>query len=122
MCIGIPMRVVQVDGRLALCVRDLRGGEDDLTRVDLSLAPDVRVGEYVLTHLGSAVRVLEETEARAIDDALQAVALAQQGLPFEHLIADLVDREPQLPAHLRTEEKAWEESDVAAGQSLRMDG
>ena len=58
-------------------------------------------GTFVLTHLNSAIRVLEADDARLIDDALDALALAAEGGDVDHLFADLVGREPELPAHLR---------------------
>ncbi|MBB4244841.1 hydrogenase expression/formation protein HypC [Rhizobium tropici] len=59
------------------------------------------VGTYVLTHLGSAIRVLDADEAHKIDDALAGLAEAVEGRSFETLFADLISREPELPLHLR---------------------
>jgi hydrogenase expression/formation protein HypC len=59
------------------------------------------VGAQVLVHIDSAVRVLDAAEAGQIDDALDGVAAALAGQSFEHLFADLIDREPELPAFLR---------------------
>lgn len=95
MCIGLPMRIVSADAFSALCER--RGAVET---VSLMLIGPQPAGTPVLVHLGTAVRVLDETEAAQIDDALDAVAAALDGRPFEHLFADLVDREPELPAHL----------------------
>ncbi len=55
-------------------------------------------GPFAIAPLDAAVRVLEESEARLIDDALDGLALAAE---VDRLFADLVDREPELPAHLR---------------------
>lgn len=96
MCIGIPMTVVESDGQVALCER--RG---EVRRVSLLLLGEVPVGTQVLVHMDSAVRVLDAEEARQIADALDGVAAALAGQPFEHLFADLIDREPELPAFLR---------------------
>lgn len=60
-----------------------------------------RVGDWLLVHVGVAVRALSELEARQISDALEAVTAAAAGRPFEHLLADLIDREPELPPHLQ---------------------
>lgn len=96
MCLGVPMQVVSAGIGWADC----RNG-DAIRRIDTLLLGDVVAGEWVLVHVASAVRRLEAPEARAIRDALLAVQRAAAGEPFEHLIADLVDREPQLPPHLR---------------------
>ena len=50
---------------------------------------------------GAPSRRLDALEAQQIGDALRAVAAAAAGEPFEHLLADLIDREPKLPPHLR---------------------
>jgi hydrogenase expression/formation protein HypC len=96
MCIGLPMTVLEGDSSTALCER--RG---EIRQVSMLLVGAVPAGSPVLVHLGSAVRVLTAAEARQIDDALDGVAAALAGQPFEHLFADLIDREPELPDFLR---------------------
>lgn len=59
------------------------------------------IGTWLLTHLGSAIRVLDATEAQAIDNALTGLSEAVEGRAFDALFADLIDREPELPPHLR---------------------
>lgn len=96
MCFGIPMRVLRVDGLSALCE-----GHGRREQVDLSLIGRVEINTQVLVHLGNAYRALSDDEAAGITNAISAVAAAANGQPFEHLIADLTDREPQLPPHLQ---------------------
>ena len=55
----------------------------------------------MLAHLGSAIRVIDAEEARLIDEALLGLAEAVEGGDFLARFADLIDREPQLPEHLR---------------------
>ncbi len=54
-------------------------------------------------HQDTAVRVLDEEEVPLIENALRAADLAARGEAFEHLLADLIDRTPELPPHLREE-------------------
>lgn len=96
MCLGIPMRVVECDDFTALVER--RG---EVRRVSALLVGRQPVGAMLLVHIDSAVRRLDADEARLIDDALDGVAAALDGRAFDHLFADLVDREPQLPDFLR---------------------
>ncbi len=97
MCIGAPRKLASVDGHVARSVEGLV--------LDVSLlAGDVAAGDWVLVHVGTAVRRLEEQEALAVRDALAAADAAARGLPFEHLLADLIEREPTLPPHLAAEE------------------
>lgn len=98
MCIGIPMRVISDGDFVAECER-----HGAISSVSLMLVGPQAAGTYLLTHLGSAIRVLDPVEARAIDDALAGLAEAVEGRSFESLFADLVSREPELPPHLRSE-------------------
>lgn len=96
MCIGIPMQVITCSPFQAICERY---GESHT--VSVMLIGEQPVGTWVLTHLGSAIRVLDEAEALAIDDALTGLSEAVEGRNFDALFADLINREPELPAHLR---------------------
>lgn len=96
MCLGLPMTVIEADAFSALCQR---GSEQ--RRVSTLLVGQQAVGAHVLVHIDSAVRVLDPAEATAIDRAIDGLAAAMSGQSFEHLFADLVDREPELPEHLR---------------------
>ncbi len=97
MCLGIPMEIVSVEGLAARCRRD-----GELHLVDLSLLPEAQPGDHVLTFLGTARRLLDAEEARLIAEALGAVAAAMSGnaAAIDHAFADLIGREPTLPAHL----------------------
>ena len=98
MCIGIPMQVVRCEEHRALCV----SGSDE-TWVDLSLLGPQPKDTWVLVFLGAAREVLTEARAAQVQDALGAVAAVMEGQTdaLDHLFADLVGREPELPEHLR---------------------
>lgn len=96
MCIGIPMQVVSCNPFEAVCKR-----HDRTHIVSMMLVGEQAPGAFVLTHLGTAIRVLDEMEARMIDDALAGLSQAVEGRQFEALFADLIGREPELPPHLR---------------------
>jgi hydrogenase assembly chaperone HypC/HupF len=97
MCIGIPLRIIATQDLNATCVR--RNGEQEA--VDLSLIGPQPVGTWLLVHLGSARSVLTAEDAARVSDALLAIEAVQRGENIDHLFADLTDREPQLPPHLR---------------------
>jgi hydrogenase expression/formation protein HypC len=84
MCIGIPMRVVECDGFVALCE-----GRGEQRRVNVMLIEGAEPGAWVLTHAGNAVRLLEEDEAGQINEALDALAAALNGDPVDGYFADL---------------------------------
>ncbi|HEY9079394.1 HypC/HybG/HupF family hydrogenase formation chaperone [Magnetovibrio sp.] len=93
MCLGIPMRIVTVGDGRADC-QDRDGGFRDVVTL---LLDKPQVGDWVLVHLDNAMRILDEDEADQISDALQALNAVLHGDSFEHLFADLIDREPELP-------------------------
>jgi hydrogenase expression/formation protein HypC len=100
MCMAIPMQVLEVsaDGLRARCQG--RAGEAE---VDTLLSGPLQAGQWVLTFLGSAREVVTAEDARRIDDALDALEGLLDGRPvdLDAAFADLVDRLPQLPEHLR---------------------
>lgn len=98
MCLGIPMRVMELGEGTAVCE-----GRGEMRRVSTLLLEDHAPGDWVLVHLENAMRVLDEVEAQQITDALSALDAALSGQDFDHLFADLIDREPQLPEALRGE-------------------
>ena len=101
MCIGTPLQVQSVPSwGVALCKP--ANADEVSQRVETSLLEHPpRPDDWVLVHANIAIRALEAGEARQIGDALLAVTRAAAGEPFEYLLADLIDREPQLPEHLR---------------------
>ena len=96
MCLGVPMRIIEGDEMSALCVRG-----DEQRRVSLLLVGPQPNGTQVLVHIDTAVRVLDADEAALIDRALDGLAAAMRGEDFKSAFADLTDREPRLPEHLR---------------------
>jgi hydrogenase expression/formation protein HypC len=97
MCIGQPLRVVETRGPLAWCEADGHG-----EALDMMLVGEQPVGTWVLGFLGTARQVLsaeEAAQARAARGALAAVLRGDGGV--DAYFADLVDRVPELPAHLR---------------------
>ena len=99
MCIGRPMRIVEMHEFFSLCV----GPGDTQEAVDMSLVGPQPPGTWVLVFLGHARGLLEPEEARRIQDALAALDAVMRGETpdIDRLFADLVDREPQRPDHLR---------------------
>lgn len=97
MCVGLPMRVVEVHGAQALCEH---GGA--LHPIDIALVGDVTPGTWLMTFLGAAREVMDETSARqslAATDALAAL-LRGEDVDLDAAFADLIGREPSLPDHL----------------------
>jgi hydrogenase expression/formation protein HypC len=101
MCIGIPMQVVSVTGPMALCE-----GRGERLSLDCMLIDTPAPGTWVLAFRGAALRVITAAEAVETNGALDALTavLAGDAVSDAHF-ADLVGREPMLPAHLRGDAK-----------------
>ncbi len=97
MCIGIPMKIIEMNRESAVC--EYRGEQ---TQVDMMLVGEQPVGTWLLVFLDTAREVISSDKARQICNALEAMHLAMQGeTDIDHLFADLVNVEPQLPEFLR---------------------
>ena len=63
MCLAVPGKVVEIQG-----VGELRMGRVDFSGVQrqacLAYVPEVRVGDYVLVHVGFAISRIDEQAAR----------------------------------------------------------
>jgi len=75
MCLAIPMKIVELDGKNAVGERD---GVRRAFRVDF--LPDPKVGDYVILHAGFAIEKLREEDALAdmkaakeVEDALRSL-------------------------------------------------
>ncbi len=96
MCIGVPMQVVETDGSFAWCHC---GAQRE--RLDMLLVGEQPPGTWVMAFLGVARHVLTEQEAARSSAARQALAAALRGDgQVDEFFADLVGRQPVLPAHL----------------------
>jgi len=96
MCVGIPMRILAVDG-IAAIATDGR----DVSRIDLSLVGEIAPGAWVLTFLGTAREVIDEGQAARISAALDGLRSIMAGGDVGDAFADLEAREPALPPHLQ---------------------
>ncbi len=99
MCIGRPLRLVEMFEFSALCA----GPDGAQESVDMTLVGPQPAGTWVLVFLGHARGLLEPEEALRIQDALTALDAVMRGEApdVDRLFADLVGRAPQLPDHLR---------------------
>jgi hydrogenase expression/formation protein HypC len=97
MCIGTPLRVITPDGSFAWCED---GAERE--RLDMMLVGEQPAGTWVLAFHGAARQVLSEEEAAQSRAGRKALAAVLGGdASIDEFFADLVGREPELPAHLR---------------------
>ena len=83
MCLAVPGRIVTISGEEPLS----RNGRVDfggvLREVSLACVPEAREGDYVLVHVGLALSVLDEEEAREVLDSLRQMAETDESAPPE---------------------------------------
>jgi hydrogenase expression/formation protein HypC len=104
MCLGVPMRVIEVVAGHARCVGDDAGAP---ALVDIALVAPVAAGDWLLVHLGIARERLDEERAAQIRSALGSLAALLRGQGFDESgFADLIGREPALPPHLEAARRA----------------
>ncbi len=73
MCLGIPAKIVEVDGLDAV---GQMAGVNRAIRLDM--LPEAKVGDYVIVHTGFAIETVTETEAMEI---LETIEAAYGGIP-----------------------------------------
>jgi hydrogenase expression/formation protein HypC len=71
MCLAIPAKIVEIEGEMA---KVEVGGV--LRAVSTMLVPDLKLGDYVITHAGFALHKVEEQEALASIELLRELAQA----------------------------------------------
>jgi hydrogenase expression/formation protein HypC len=73
MCLAVPGRVLDVAGDEPI----LRVGRIDfggiVKQINLAFVPEVRVGDYVLVHVGFAITVIDEAEAERVFRHLEEI-------------------------------------------------
>ena len=71
MCLAVPLRIESIDGTRAVC--DACGVSRD---VRLDLVPQAKCGDYILSHAGFAIELLDPAQAQenlaAIREAFDA--------------------------------------------------
>ena len=65
MCLGVPGKVLQTYEQYSVLMGKVDFG-GVIKEVCLAHTPDVRVGQYVIVHVGFALQVVDEAEAQAV--------------------------------------------------------
>lgn len=79
MCLGVPGLVMDIvrDEALGLAQGKVRFG-GIVKDVNLSYTPEVKVGDYVVVHVGFAISRLDEEEAKQVFTYLEEMGELQQ--------------------------------------------
>jgi hydrogenase expression/formation protein HypC len=71
MCLAVPGKIVSVEGEDALLRRARVNFGGVVKEVNLAYVPEAGVGDYVIVHVGFALSVVDEEEARRVFDYLR---------------------------------------------------
>ncbi len=79
MCLAVPGRVTRITGDDP----PTRIGRVDfggiVKEINLAFVPEVKVGNHVLVHVGFAITVIDENEARRVRRLLEELEAAETG-------------------------------------------
>jgi hydrogenase expression/formation protein HypC len=73
MCLAVPGKIVSIEGDDPI----LRDGKVNfggvVKRVNLSLVPEAKIGDYVVVHVGLALSIVDEEEAEQVFEYLKTI-------------------------------------------------
>jgi hydrogenase expression/formation protein HypC len=73
MCLAVPGKIISVEGDDPI----LRAGKVNfggvVKRVNLSYVPEAEAGDYVIVHVGFALSVVDEEEAKQVFEYLKTI-------------------------------------------------
>ena len=72
MCLAIPGKLIEITAQLDETFRLGKVSFDGVVKkVSLTLVPEAKVNDYVLVHVGAAISVIDEEEAKKTFDILK---------------------------------------------------
>jgi len=72
MCLAIPGKIIEIGEQLDDLFRIAKVSFDGIIKeVNLALLPEAKVGDYVLVHVGSAISIIDEAEAKRTMEILK---------------------------------------------------
>jgi len=73
MCLAVPGKIVSIEGDDPI----LRDGKVNfggvVKRVNLSYVPEAKIGDYVIVHVGFALSIVDEEEAKQVFEYLKTI-------------------------------------------------
>ncbi|MCF6310339.1 MAG: HypC/HybG/HupF family hydrogenase formation chaperone [Sulfurimonas sp.] len=72
MCLSIPSRVVKIDKDINMATVDTMGVQRDAS-LDLMVEDDIKIGDYVLLHIGFVMNKIDEEDALASIDTYKEI-------------------------------------------------
>jgi hydrogenase expression/formation protein HypC len=79
MCLAIPGKIVTEEQRNGLRIGRVQFG-GIIREANLDFVPEVKVGDYVMVHVGFAISRIDQVEAERTYQALEAMGILQDEL------------------------------------------
>jgi len=65
MCLAIPGKIISIENQVDEIFRLAKVSFDGIIKdVNLAMVPEAKTGDYVLVHVGSAISIVDEEEAK----------------------------------------------------------
>ena len=65
MCLAIPGKIISIENQVDEIFRVAKVSFDGIIKdVNLAMVPEAKTGDYVLVHVGSAISIVDEEEAK----------------------------------------------------------
>jgi len=71
MCLAVPGKIIKIENQIDDIFRFAKVSFNGIVKdVNLAMVPEANVGDYVLVHVGSAISIVDEEEAKTTMDIL----------------------------------------------------
>lgn len=71
MCLAIPGKIISIDNQIDEVFRFAKVDFNGIIKeVNLAMLSEAKIGDYVLVHVGSAISIVDEEEAKKTMDIL----------------------------------------------------
>ncbi len=80
MCLAIPGKVLEIEESISGRIGRVQFG-GIVRQVHFTFVPEVRVGDFVMVHVGFAISVVDAEEAERTYQILQSMGLLEAELP-----------------------------------------
>lgn len=72
MCLSIPGKLIEITAQLDETFRTGRVSFDGVMKeISLTLVPEAKINDYVMVHVGAAISIVDEEEAKKTFDILK---------------------------------------------------
>ena len=68
MCLGIPLKVIEINGMEA--IGEMNGVKN---KIRIDLLPKLKLGDYVMVHAGFGIEIVDDTLARETIETLMEI-------------------------------------------------